>query len=193
MMAKQFFFIGFLFSTISSFSQSQQLASFSELVEKNKMTFNIPKELTEVAIVENKQMNYDYAIENKKEKIEIRYAIRGLEDRLAEYEKNKQTDADPNKMYHAAFIAIAMNVGDGNKPKQIKIFNAAEVKNEFNADFGATTIVETGKAFAKGKYKYCLIVALHKDNVADAYSFYLSKTQENFANIMPIFYALKFK
>ena len=43
------------------------------------------------------------------------------------------------------------------------------------------------------KYKYCMVVAIHKDNLADAYIFYLSDTKDEFLELMkPAFYSLIF-
>jgi hypothetical protein len=50
-----------------------------------------------------------------------------------------------------------------------------------------------GKEFGQN-YKYCMLVALHKSNIGDAYYFYLSDTKDDFNNNMdPAFHSLKFK
>jgi hypothetical protein len=48
--------------------------------------------------------------------------------------------------------------------------------------------------FGKG-YKYCSAVAIHKDNLADAYYFYLSNNLSDFTSdkLISIFHAMKFK
>jgi hypothetical protein len=52
---------------------------------------------------------------------------------------------------------------------------------------------EVGKEFGQ-YYKYCLLITIHKDNVGDAYCFYLTNTQEGFTkNLQASFHSLKFK
>ena len=75
---------------------------------------------------------------------------------------------------------------------EFKPFLKSAVQDEFNADWGAITLVELRSEFGKG-YRFCMCVALHKDNVADAYYFYLSNQQDSFpANMKPLFHSLRF-
>ena len=85
-----------------------------------------------------------------------------------------------------------MNNITGGIDYKYSVFDSASVKNEFNADWGATSFVDLKSEFGKG-YKYCMMVTIHKDDVADIYYFYLSNTKENFSNNMnAFFYSLKF-
>ena len=59
----------------------------------------------------------------------------------------------------------------GGVEYNIQAFDKDAVKNEFNADWGATTFVELNSGFGKG-FKYFMIVMIHKDDVADAYYSY---------------------
>jgi hypothetical protein len=194
----KFFVTGLCFVILTSFSSTNLPKNFTDLLEKAKMTFDQPIECSETQPIENQQMNYDYALINNAKDFEIRYAIRPLDKMLKEYnerEKNKKAgdfNANPNKMYAASFQAIVFNVS-GGKMAKIGGFDAQALKREFNADWGALTMVEVGKEFGQN-YKYCLLVAIHKDNVGDAYYFYLANTKEGIMkNMQASFHSLRFK
>jgi hypothetical protein len=189
---------GFLSLFMTSFTSERIPKTFTDLLERANMTFQKPAELEETKIIENRQMNYEYAIKYPKKKFEVRYAIRPLDNLIREYEekeKNKNPgdiNIHPNQLYSSLLQVTTLNISGGQLPEIIE-FEKEAVKQEFNADWGATTFVEVGKEFGQD-YKYCMIVAIHKDNVADAYYFYLSDTKDGFDELMmPPFHSLKFK
>jgi hypothetical protein len=194
----KFFITGLCFVILTSFSSDNLPKKFTDLLSITKMTFNQPDEYSEIQVIENQQMNYEYAIINNAKDFEIRYAIRPLDEMIKNYnerEKNKKpgdTNIHPNKLHTATFQAVVFNVSGGKFPK-IGEFNPESVKKEFNADWGALTMVEVGKEFGTN-YKYCFLIAIHKDDVGDAYCFYLSNTKEGITkNMQAPFHALRFK
>jgi hypothetical protein len=194
----KFFIAGFCFVILTSFTSDNLPKKFTDLLEKAEMTFDQPSEYSQTQPIENLQMNYDYALINDAKDFEIRYAIKPLDEMLKNYnerEKNKKSgdmNINPNKLYAAFFQAIVFNVS-GGKMAKISEFNPEEVKKEFNADRGAITMVEVGKEFGQN-YKYCFLVTIHKDDVGDAYCFYLSNTKEGIAkNMQASFHSLRFK
>lgn len=189
---------GLLFLVLTSFASDNSPKTFTDLLDRANLTFQKPTGFEETKIIENRQMNYEYAIKYSKKNFEVRYAIRPLDDLLHDYEdkeKNKKPgdiNIHPNKFYSSLLQATTLNISGGQLPEVIE-FGKEAVKKEFNADWGATTFVEVGKEFGQ-KYKYCMIVAIHKDNLGDAYFFYLSDTKDGFNELMkPAFHSLKFK
>ncbi len=187
-----------LFVFLTSFYSDNLPKAFTELIERSNMAFESTASFAETKIIENRQMNYEYAIKHSSKKFEVRYAIRPLDKLLKEFaekEKNKKEgdiNINPNKLYNSLFQATILNISGGELP-DFSDFDKASVKKEFNADWGATTFVKVGKEFGQD-YKYCMVVALHKDNVGDAYIFYLSDTQDGFSDLMQTaFHSLKFK
>ncbi len=183
---------------LTSFKSENLPSTFVSMLASGKLTFEKPIDYKEVKIIENRQMNYEYAIKHTKENFEVRYAIRPLGKLMDEYEEKMKNKGpldiyiSPNNWYSTLFMATAMNVSGGQEPNIIE-FDKEAVKNEFNADWGATTLVEVGKEFGQ-KYKYCILVAIHKDNFADAYYFYLSNKKELISELMePIFHSMKFQ
>jgi len=192
------FSTGLIFLILTSFTSDSLPKTFTDLLDRASLTFQKPVGLEETKIIENRQMNYEYAIKYPKKRFEVRYAIRPLDNLIHDYEekeKNKNPgdiNIHPNKLYSSLLQVTALNISGGQLP-EIIVFDKEAVKQEFNADWGATTFVEVGKEFGQ-KYKYCMIVAIHKDNIADAYFFYLADSKDDFDKLMdPAFHSLKFK
>jgi hypothetical protein len=190
--------IGLLFFTLTSFKSDNLPKEFTDLLIRAGLTFQQVQGLEEIKTIQNRQMNYEYAIKYPNKKFEVRYAIRPLDNILNDYrekEKNKNKgdiNINPNKLYSSLFQATILNISGGKLP-EITTFEKDAVKEEFNADWGATTFVELGREFGQD-YKYCMIVAIHKDNLGDAYIFYLSDSKVGFNELVdPAFYSLRFK
>ena len=185
--------IGLLFAVLLSFTVENLPKTFTDLLDQGNMTFENPIGLDAIKIIENDQMNYDYAVKYPTKNFEVRYAIRPLKTLLKDY-KDKGTGGNvhPNNLYSTLFQTTALNISGGQFP-EINIYDKDAVKEEFNADWGASAFVQTVKEFGQN-YKYCMIVGIHKDNFADAYIFYLSDNTEDFEKLAgPVFHALKFK
>lgn len=190
--------IGLLFFILTSFTSDNLPKEFTDLLIRAGLTFQKVSKLEVTKTIRNRQMNYEYAIKYPNKKFEIRYSIRPLDKILSDYlqkEKNKKKEdinIDPNKLYSSLFQATILNISGGQLP-EITTFEKAAVKDEFNADWGATTFVVLEKEFGQD-YKYCMIVAIHKDNFGDAYIFYLSDSKVGFNELVdPAFYSLRFK
>lgn len=155
-------------------------AAFRRALAAGHLTFTAPAGLLPVPVLTNEQMSYDYALKSPKQRLEIRYAIRPItaqmrrEYQAAKGQKNEVL-TDPNGLYSVQLQVIAANVSGGEMP-EINEFPPAAVRQEFQADWGGTVLVTPKSQFAGG-YRHCMIVALHKQNAADAYYFYLFNDQ----------------
>ncbi len=198
MTAMKIFNTIFVAILLLSFRSDNLPTDFQALLTRAQMTFDAPPKLVMQECIENRQMNYEYALKHPKKKFEIRYAIRPLDiqiEKYKEWEKNKKPgdiSIHPNKLYNPMLQATLLNISGGQLP-DINVFGQAAVAKEFNADWGATAFVSLDKEFGQD-YKYCLVVALHKENVADAYIFYLANDRNVILkNMEPAFHALRFK
>lgn len=187
-----------LILVLTSFSRLDLPESFTKLLNRGQLNYYEPEAFTPISVIENKQMNYEYALKHNTKNFEVRYAIRPLDELIKTYEKKEKNKKEgdinihPNKLYETLLQSTTINISGGYLP-EIVVFDSLAVRQEFNADWGATTYVEVGNAFG-ANYKYCITVAIHKNNVADAYFFFLSDNTENFDDVMlSAFHSLKFK
>ncbi|HWZ36369.1 MAG TPA: hypothetical protein VNW51_09430 [Mucilaginibacter sp.] len=180
---------------------------FNQLLEQTGMTFKKPDGSVNTPIVKNRQIHYDYAVNYPTRNIEVRYTIVPMGKRVTEYQEFQKNHApgswmaDPNKMLTGLIYATLINAGGGVRDTTIKgsMFTPANVKREFGADAGGFFMVSVKNNSFGTDYKFCSMVALQKDNIANVYIFYLCNSMkelfDSYQAIGPqnIFYALKFK
>ena len=139
--------------------KSQNLSqNFHGLLKKHSMQFALPPGFEVTPVVDNGDVVYDYAVRSKTKHLEIRYRIWPIDENPCDFE--------------AMAITMGLNISDGNI-MQTKHYPRQDVKAEFGADDGLAGMVRVDSDFGKG-YKVCSISVIHKDNVADAYVFFLA-------------------
>jgi hypothetical protein len=189
-----------LFILLTALRADNLPALFSNRLNRAQLTFTSPDQYKAVPIISNGQMHYEYALKHPDKNFEVRYAVAPLDSLFIQFEamqKDKNSVSanmiGPNKLYYGAFLTTMINISNGTKQPTIQEYPVEAVKHDFNADWGAFSFCYVGGEFGKG-YKYCMGVALHKDNLADAYYFYLTNNTDDFqTTLVPIFYAMKFK
>jgi len=209
-MKKIFAFVVLLPVSITVHAQSAVDSTeikFNQLLEQTGMTFKRPEGSVNTPIVKNRQIHYDYAVNYPDRHMEVRYTIVPMTNRVAQYQEFQKNHAlgssmiDPSKMFDALVYATIINAGGGIRDTTIKgrRFAPADVKREFGADAGGFLMVPVKNDSFGTDYKFCSMVALQKDNVANVYIFYLCNSMQelfdNYKAIGPqnIYYALRFK
>jgi hypothetical protein len=172
---------------------------FEDKATASGMTFTQPAGYQIVSPQENRDVKYDYAVRHATEKYEIRYSVQPiakdpeLQQSSASSDKNANITTDPNQMFEAKFRVMAANIaGKADNVGPMEHFPAEAAKKEFGADDGMVVPMEVGSDFGKG-FKACMLVGIHKKDVADAFIFYLFDDPEQMRRGQrDVFYALKF-
>lgn len=175
---------------------AQNLKDFQSVLNDCGMRVTIPEGFVEVKVLKNGDMDYDYAIKYPDKDFEVRYSIRPIKCKSYANENVKSEMESQrsfrNSSYETVLKTIILNL-TGGVESAIQPFGQEAVKHEFNADWGAAAFVKLKSDFGKG-FIYCMVVAIHKDDVADAYYFYLANSKEKFSEYMnPFFHSLKFE
>ena len=133
------------------------------------MNFTLPPGFVPTAVAKNPDVLYDYAIRPDSGNLEIRYRI---------WPEEKGRTSVPLDMM---VRTMALNIGNG-KAVEPQYATAEDARKEFNADAGCAVVVPVDSDFGKG-YKYCLIWAVRKNGVGDAYIFFLYSESVMIANL----------
>ncbi|HWZ36370.1 MAG TPA: hypothetical protein VNW51_09435 [Mucilaginibacter sp.] len=199
-------FIALLFvaATVQAQSKNNNAdAGFNQLLNKAGMTFKVPKGSIKAPVVKNKAITYQYAVKYPARNLEVRYLIMPLAGKTV-----KQTSiplgkspAPINDPFDIFSMDIATKAGGGIKDPQIQIggFDPAQAKKEFGADKATFWMIPIKNNSFGTTYKFCNMVAMHKENGANAYVFYLGNSlldiTKAFKEIGPynIYYNLKYK
>ena len=182
-------------------------AGFQKKLDDAKMSFVKPDGVTEIPVIKNNKLTYDYALKMNDKNVEIRYVIRPISKQLFDmYENREKKDGDtvlnPNKIYKIITPLMYSRISGGKlTPKSVSIdyFEPKSIKSNAGADIGSMSSGAVGSDWAQN-YNFGFHVMLHKDNVADAYIFYLFKDEKQMVDTFKemtgnrsLFYALKFK
>jgi hypothetical protein len=173
----------------------QKLNEFKSVLDNCGMHVEIPSGFREKEVFMNDEVNYDYAICSPDQDFELRYAIHPI---LLKHYANDTLRNEMQSMrefrntQYGMFLETIINNINGGVDIDLKEIDKNTIQTEFNATWGAIAFVELNSEFGKG-FKYCMVVAIHKKDVADAYYFYLSNTKDRFMDqVSPLFHTLKF-
>ncbi len=173
--------IGWIVSLVAAFSTSAAWSqeSFAALLLKDSLSFTLPREFSPVAVVDNPDVRYQFAIKSRVLKVEIRYAI---------------FPSSNNSEVGAAFLqTICLNLSNG-KACTVRPFPQPAVKTEFGADGGFTAMTALDSQFGRG-YTYCMVNLIHKNDVADVVTFFLVDDMKVLQSLIfreDVFQALRF-
>lgn len=171
------------------------------------MTFVKPEGVSEIPVVNNGKVTYDYVLKLNNKSVEIRYAVRPIPSEIfALYENRQKKEGDtvlnPNKIHRMLTPMMYSSISEGKITKEkivIQYFKPGRIKASAGADFGSMSSGPLGSVWAQS-YTFGFYVMMHKDYLADAYVFYLfedeKQMEEAFKELTTnnaLFYALKFK
>lgn len=173
--------------------------AFKDRLIRANMEFNQPDSFVVVPVIQNKHLLYEYAVKHNNKNVEIRYIVNPLDDQLKTYNefiKNKKPGevyVNPNKSYLSYFFSILINIST-EPPSSFTSIDSQRAQASYNADWAGFQFVKLNKEFGQN-YKYCMVVALHKNDFGDAYCIYLSdeKNEMIHSAYLNNFSSLKFK
>ncbi|TGK12911.1 hypothetical protein EHO60_03285 [Leptospira fletcheri] len=189
--------------SLGTASVREKTNNFQTILRKNGLLIRqvVPPKFTPVAVDAEIPFRHNYAIKSTDGEIEIRYKIISIPEYLKEFEEVKknypQAILVPPKKddYLKEFIMNLQNLA--GKPENImgsKPFPEKAVKDEFGADWGSSSHLILNPEYDK-KYTYCMLVVLHKDQVADVYVMYLAKDLNELTKFLKethLFYNIRF-
>lgn len=123
------------------------------------------KELKNIPVNKNSNVKYQYAVKHDTLDFEIRFLITDI---------NQALNLPQDKRSLSLFTSKVINASGSVLPSIPKIqeFGSKTAKQEYNADWLATSSFTTTSNFTSN-FKYCSVIALRKNEVGEAYMFFL--------------------
>jgi len=186
-------FFGFLTSASAQYDLNIE---FDSILIRAQVSFTMPDGLHKLAIPFMHKIPHQLAIGPADSSYQVRYWIRPLDTWVADYnkksKKEQKNSMPPNALCKSMMMLAVLDVSD-NKSDQYQESAYPELNKElYNADWAASTIVESG--WPQEGYKYCYIWCLHKDDTGDIYIYVLADKTEDFMDIIAkISPSIKFK
>jgi hypothetical protein len=113
----------------------------------------------------------DKAVRSADGRLEIRYAVRPLGRIRVDYDDPHSSAPDPNHMFPLMFQSIVTLLSNGrHSPTQE--FPPLQASEKFHADWAAAAVFDISPEF-NADHGQALVVAMHKNKLADAYAIFL--------------------
>jgi hypothetical protein len=135
------------------------------------MQFEVPAGFREADLQANPLFTYDKAVRNEDGYLEIRYAVRPLGRIQIDYEDPHSSAPDPNHMFPLMFQSMVTLLSDG-RHSPTREYPREQARKKFNADWAAAAVFDMSARF-NADHKQALVIAMHKSQLADAYSIFL--------------------
>ena len=150
--------------------------AFEALLDEGGLSWDKPSGFEEVALRENSLLPYEMAIRSADGEMEIRYAIRPLQRIEIDYNDPHGAAPDPNHIFPLMFQALTGKLSAGGRSPS-REYRQEEVKEKFNADWAAVVVFDVEPEFTRD-FSSGLMLAMHRNRMADAYVVYLFNDYE---------------
>lgn len=144
---------------------------FVGLLAEAGMEFTRPAGFQDLPVQPNELLPYEHSIGRTDGVLEIRYAIRPLARIEVDYEDPHSAKPEPNHMFPLMFQAILGRVArHGHNPSSE--YPQDKARARFGADWASAAIFDVDPGFSS-ELSHGLLLALHKNQLADAYAVFL--------------------
>ena len=144
---------------------------FQQRLSEAGLIFTQPQGFKPLPPVANPLLPYEHAIRSQDGKLETRYAIRPLSRVTIDYSDPHNSAPEPNHLFNMLFASLVEQLSSGgNTPR--REYTGEQAKELFNADWAAAAVFDVSQQLSLD-YTQGLLVAIHKNDQADAYMVYL--------------------
>ena len=145
--------------------------SAEQLLQESGVELNPGDEFEPVAVVPNELFEYQQAFRTHDRLLERRVALRPLQRLEIEYQDPHNAAPEPNHIFPLIFDSLIGHLArSGAMPS--REYDAGQARQKFNADWAAAAVFDVEPEFGGG-YDQALLLALHRNNRADAYLVFL--------------------
>jgi len=145
--------------------------TFDRLLAESGMAFRVPDGFAATEVRPNRRFIYDRAHASPDGALEIRYAVRPLGRIRVDYEDPHNAAPDPNHMFPLMFQSLVTRLSAG-RHSPTREYPFAQAREKFNADWAAAAVFDIDSGFATD-HRQALVIAMHKNALADAYAIFL--------------------
>ena len=145
--------------------------SFASLLVEGELLFNPPPGFERLPPGRTAVMDYEQALRSPDGKLEIRIAVRPLKRLVIDYDDPHGAVPNPNHIFPLVFESLATRLSGGSHAPS-NAYPPDRAREKFNADWAAAAVFDTVEEFQTER-KQGLLVAIHRNQVSDAYLVFL--------------------
>ncbi len=156
---------GFFLALVTQANQDK--STFISLLDEAGLDFQLPKEFHRIDVQSNEFFPYEYAVRKNNDSMEIRYSVRPLSRIEIDYEDPHNAAPEPNHIFNMMFNALIGQLSNGGSSPH-REYSAGDAKAKFNADWAGLSLFDIQPDYSSD-FKQAFLLALHKNNLSDAY------------------------
>jgi hypothetical protein len=143
-------------------------AGFEALLAESELRFDPPPGYVEMSPGRTSVFDYEKAVRSPGGDLEIRFAVRPLQRLRIDYDDPHGAVPDPNHIFPLVFESLASRLAGGRHAPS-NAYPPDQAKKRFNADWAAAAVFDTIAEF-ETPFRQGLLLAIHRNRVADAYA-----------------------
>lgn len=155
----------------TSAAQQQTREAFQDLLEESGLRIEPRPGYVEVPVQASSLLPYEHALRHESGALELRFIVRPLQRITIEYNDPHNAMPEPNHLFPLLFESITNQLAVGSHTPS-SVFSETEAQQNFNAHWAAVSVFDIDPDYSGG-YRNGLLVALHKNELADAYALFL--------------------
>ena len=155
----------------SAIAPAEGPPAFPDLLAEAQMRLDVPEGFVSVPVRPNPLFLYDSALASPDGAIEVRYVVRPLSRIVVDYDDPHSSVPDPNHMFPLMFQSMVTLLSNGRHSPTGE-YPPGQARERFNADWAAAAVFDMSVEFDASQ-RQALVVAMHKNRLADAYAIFL--------------------
>ena len=150
----------------SLFSSAGEAPGFDQLLQEGGLRYTAPNGYSELP-VEYAPFSYEKRLAHEEQQLEVRFSIRPLDRIEVDYEDPHNAAPHPNDLFDMLFRSVVEQLSDG--PGSIsRAYPSDKADALFNAGWAAVAVMDI-KPSISSEYRQGLLLAMHRNDRADAY------------------------
>ena len=144
---------------------------FEQLMAESGLRFTPPTGFTDIPPAANPVLHYERALRHESGALEMRLIIRPLGRIAIDYSDPHNAAPEPNHLFPLLFESLTAELSQGDHTPSSEYPQPQAIEN-FNAGWAAAAVFDVNPAFS-ADYRQALLIGIHKDRQADAYTVFL--------------------
>lgn len=164
-------FAGYGLTALASSNTESPGPLFDQLMEESGLELTPPPGFTHIKPVANPVLPYEHALRHVSGRLEIRYIIRPLGRISIDYNDPHNAAPEPNHLFPLLFESLINALSSGGNTPNTE-YPPSQAHELFNAGWAAAAVFDVNPDFSDS-YTQALLIGMHKDGQADAYTLFL--------------------
>lgn len=150
--------------------------AFVLLLLESGLQIETPVDFVDTPVLPNPVLPYEHALRHESGAMEMRFIIRPLSRITIDYSDPHNAAPEPEHLFPLLFESITNQLSVGSDTPT-STFPEELAESSFNANWAAAAVLSVNPNFSSD-YENGLLVAMHRNRVADAYTLFLYNDHE---------------